>query len=452
MTLFKVFSTIVVISYITPIFMIVLVPMIVFYVMEQRYFTLTYRELKRLDSVTRSPIYALLGESIDGVAVIRAFAAEQSLRDRLKRMLDLQQHAYYLTCAAQSWLAIRLELVGTLIITFTTFSAVLEHATAGANETFAGLAGLGISYALSVTQSLNWTVRMASDLEANMVAVERIDEYARLPKEGERETFLDKDLPSWPSKGEIVFKNAKLRYRPELPLVLKGLDLRIKGGSKIGVVGRTGAGKSTLMVSLMRIVELSEGSITIDGHDIGQIGLGKLRRSIAVIPQDPVLFSGTVRSNLDPFEEFEDDPLLEVLESVGMYKRNGIESSVHSIMSNRIEDLDDPVSEGGVNFSVGERQLMVIARALLRRSRIVIMDEATASVDAETDAAIQKVMRAEFASATTITVAHRLNTIMDSDFVLVMDAGVVGEFGSPDELLQKPDGMFKALVQAGHQE
>ena len=216
---------------------------------------LTYRELKRLDSVSRSPIFALLGETVDGVATVRAFSAQDSLRYRLLSMLDRQQHAYFLTCAAQSWLAVRLELIGTLIITFACLSAVLQHAAAGASEKFAGLAGLSISYALSVTQSLNWTVRMASDLEANFVAVERVKEYTQIEKEAARHLSLDQTLPNdWPPKGEILFEDAQLKYRPELPFVLKGMNLRIPAGSKVGVVGRTGAGticSRSILFSLM---------------------------------------------------------------------------------------------------------------------------------------------------------------------------------------------------------
>ena len=216
---------------------------------------LTYRELKRLDSVSRSPIFALLGETVDGVATVRAFSAQDSLRYRLISMLDRQQHAYFLTCAAQSWLAVRLELIGTLIITFACLSAVLQHAAAGASEKFAGLAGLSISYALSVTQSLNWTVRMASDLEANFVAVERVKEYTQIEKEAARHLSLDETLPNdWPPKGGILFEDAQLKYRPELPFVLKGMNLRIPAGSKVGVVGRTGAGticSRSILFSLM---------------------------------------------------------------------------------------------------------------------------------------------------------------------------------------------------------
>jgi ATP-binding cassette subfamily C (CFTR/MRP) protein 1 len=250
-----------------------------------------------------------------------------------------------------------------------------------------------------------------------------------------------------------------LRYRANLPLVLKGLDIRIPSTSKIGVVGRTGAGKSTLMVSLLRLVELSSGSITIDGVDISQIGLKLLRSKIAVIPQDPVLFSGTVRTNLDPFNEFQDDRLNEVLQRVGLMSMERIPSN-HSLgslsgqgqsMSMAIKSLHNDVLEAGSNFSVGQRQLLVIARALLRDAKIVIMDEATASVDADTDARIQRVMRTEFKESTCLTVAHRINTILDSDYILVMDDGRAEEFDTPDFLLQK-GGLFKDLVDAWEQE
>lgn len=256
------------------------------------HFQATYRELKRLDSISRSPLYALFGETIDGVATIRAYGAQGTLYDRLGRDLDKQQHAYYLTCASQCWLAIRLELVGTLVITFACLCSVLQHGKMGGNETFAGLAGLSISFSLSVTQSLNWAVRMASDFEANMVSVERIEQYCMLPSEAPRQCDMDKSLSSsWPSSGQVDFVQTKLRYRPGLPLILKGLDIHIPGRSKVGVVGRTGAGKSTLMAALLRIVELDSGKILIDGVDIRCVGLAKLRSKIAVVPQDPVLFS-----------------------------------------------------------------------------------------------------------------------------------------------------------------
>jgi len=468
-TFSNVVGVIIVISYITPVFTICLIPMIAFYIKQQSYFTTTYRELRRLDSVNRSPLYALLGETLDGVSTIRAYNAESALVSEILSMLDNQQSAYFLTCTAQCWLAIRLEMVGTLIISSACLCAVLQHGTQGGNPTFAGLAGLSISFALSVTQSLNWSVRMSSDLEANMVSTERIRQYCRIQSEAPHSLPSDSSLKyTWPSDGKIVFSSAKLRYRPGLPLVLKGLDIEIPPNSKVGVVGRTGAGKSTLMVSLLRIVELSSGSITIDGIDITKVGLKMLRSKIAVIPQDPVLFSGTIRTNLDPFNDFEDARLEEVLQRVGL-KASGMTqssssqslTSMNSLASSKsasplgsniaVKSLSDEVLEGGSNFSVGQRQLLVIARSLLRGAKIVIMDEATASVDADTDARIQRVMRTEFKDSTCITVAHRINTILDSDYILVMDDGQAAEFDAPDTLLAK-GGLFKDLVNAWDEE
>ena len=416
----------------------------IFYVQQQKYFTMSYRELKRLDSTSRSPIYALLGESLDGVLTIRAFEAEESLTRRMLGMLDvrieynhtsfdiishslrpypnsysyplsnsfpatqIQQTAYYLTFVAQNWLSIRLEFAGTMIVMCACLVAVLGHNQMGANEHFAGLAGLSISFALSITSTLNWTVRMASDLEGNFVAVERIQQYMSIPGEAPRLTDLDESLSiNWPIEGRIEFINVKLRYRMGLPLVLKGLNISIPARSKVGVVGRTGAGKSTLMVALLRIVELASGSIEIDGIDIKSLGLKKLRSIIAVIPQDPVLFSGSIRTNLDPFGEYDDTRLLEVLDHVGLFStiekvssKTSISSLVGDVKAGRSTQLSEEVSAGGNNFSVGQRQLIVIARAMLTGARIVIMDEATASVDADTDARIQRVFRLEFNSAT----------------------------------------------------
>jgi len=454
-TLANVFSTIIVISGVTPIFTLCLIPILIFYAMQQAYFTMTYRELKRLDSIGRSPIYALLGETLDGVTTIRAFGAQSTLANRLETMLDRQQHAYYLTFAAQCWLAIRLELVGTLIITFACLCSVLEHPFKGGDENFAGLAGLSISFALSVTQSLNWSVRMASDFEANMVAVERVEQYSSIPSEAKRHTDVDKAAgKDWPARGEVQFINAKLRYRQGLPLVLKGLDILIPAASKVGIVGRTGAGKSTLMVALLRIVELDSGKILIDGFDHKNLGLALVRSKIAVIPQDPVLFSGTIRTNLDPFEEYSNERLLDALTRVGLYSKTTTSSSTLSLTSlanAHVQSLTDTVMDGGSNFSVGQRQLLVIARALLCGASVVIMDEATAAVDADTDARIQGVMRTEFKNATTLTVAHRINTIMDSDYILVMDDGRAAEFDSPSNLLDR-GGMFKDLVDAAAKE
>lgn len=341
--------------------------------------------------------------------------------------------------------------MGTLFITLACLLSVWQHTIRGADLRFAGLAGLSISYALSVTQSLNWSVRMASDLEASMIAVERVRTYCEIESEAPRNTGVDESLPkSWPTGGKITFQDASLRYRPGLPLVLKGLDIEIPPGSKCGVVGRTGAGKSTLMVSLLRIVELDSGKVSIDGFDIRTIGLTKLRSNIAVIPQDPVLFSGTIRTNLDPFDEHSNADIFDALTRVGLYSVAKASTSVTSLSSlalNHVQSLNDPVKSEGSNFSVGQRQLLVIARALLSGASIVIMDEATAAVDADSDSRIQRVIRDEFSNATCITIAHRINTIMDSDFILVMDDGKAAEFDTPQNLLRK-GGMFRGLVRA----
>ena len=419
-TVMPVLSTIIVVTSVTPKFIVGLVPCFFFYAHQQNFFTMTYRELKRLDSVSRSPIYALLSETLDGCLTIRAFGAEETLNKRMASMVNLQQTAYHLTFAAQCWLSVRLEFCGTMIVCVACFVAIMQHDVRGGDEHFAGLAGLSISFALSVTEALARTVRMASDMEANMVAVERITQYFKIPSEAPRLTPEDDDLPSnWPAEGRIEFINSKLRYRPGLPLVLKGLNISIPPQSKVGVVGRTGkilprlfqyddifntpthrshvaflytgAGKSTLMVALLRICELDSGSIKIDGVDIRSVGLKKLRSKIAVIPQDPVLFSGTVRTNLDPFDEFSDDRLFEVLQHVGLYSPMTKNSSSISLASSHmsgsssnvavggrpqpIKSLSESVAEGGSNYSVGQRQLMVIARAMLTGASIVIMDE-----------------------------------------------------------------------------
>ena len=322
-TLSAVIGTLMVISTVTPWFMACLVPVAMFYVHNQRFFVSTYRELRRLDSVSRSPIYALFGETLDGVATVRAYRAEGALKARIADLLDENQTAFFLTFVAQCWLAVRLELAGTAIITFACLCVVLQHSAQAGNETFAGAAGLSISFALSVTQSLNWSVRMASDLEAQMISVERVQQYCRVEPEAPRDMEGDNNLPPGFPKGAITFKNAEMRYRPGLPLVLKGLTLDIPAGSRCGVVGRTGAGKSSLMVVLMRLVELSGGAIMIDGVDISTLGLHLLRSKIAIVPQDPVLFSGTVKSNLDPFGNHSDARLWDVLGRVGMVGRGG---------------------------------------------------------------------------------------------------------------------------------
>ncbi|KAG3116515.1 Multidrug resistance-associated protein 1 [Phytophthora idaei] len=438
-TIVAVVITLVTISYITPVFMVILLPVLVGYYTSQRYFIKTSRELQRLDSISRSPIFALLSETLDGLSTIRAFGVENIFIGHNNYLLDKNQRAYFLNFTINCWLALRLEFVGTCIAAAATLAAVLAHGTnAAEGAAFAGLVGVSLTYAFTVTQSLNWTVRMISQLQTQMVSVERIQTYTEMPTEaGLTSTAAEKPPLDWPTAGAISFNRVDLRYRPGLPRVLRGLTFSVNAKEKVGIVGRTGAGKSSLIVGLMRLVELDAGSITIDGVDISKIGLHDLRSNIAIIPQDPVLFSGTVRSNLDPFDQFLDD---QIWMSV---KRASLQKAITS--------LDDVVDEKGSNFSVGERQLLSIARALLKRSKVILMDEATASIDPETDRQIQQSIRDEFRECTTLTIAHRINTILDSDRILVMEKGSVAEFGSPTELQRKPDGIFKSLVDAWRQ-
>ncbi|KAG7390174.1 ATP-binding cassette sub- C member 8 [Phytophthora pseudosyringae] len=438
-TIISVFITLITVSYITPIFMVILLPVLVGYYTSQRYFIKTSRELQRLDSISRSPIFALLSETLDGLSTIRAFGVEDSFIGHNNYLLDKNQRAYFLNFTINCWLALRLEFVGTCIAAAAALSAVLAHGTdAAEGAAFAGLVGVSLTFAFTVTQSLNWTVRMISQLQTQMVSIERIQSYTEMPTEAAlTSNAAQKPALDWPTTGAISFNRVDLRYRPGLPRVLRGLTFSVNAKEKIGIVGRTGAGKSSLIVGLMRLVELDAGSITIDGVDISKIGLHDLRSNIAIIPQDPVLFSGSVRSNLDPFDQFSDE---QIWTSV---KRASLQKAVTS--------LDDIVDEKGSNFSVGERQLLSIARALLKRSKVILMDEATASIDPETDRQIQQSIREEFRDCTTLTIAHRINTILDSDRILVMEKGSVAEFGSPAELQRKPDGIFKSLVDAWRQ-
>eukprot|EP00644_Phytophthora_capsici_P001459 jgi/Phyca11/526529/estExt2_fgenesh1_pm.C_PHYCAscaffold_100089 len=406
--------TLATISYVTPAFMVILLPVLVGYYVSQRYFIKSSRELQRLDSISRSPVFALLSETLDGLPTIRAYCAETQFSTKNEQLIDRNQRAYFLNFAVNCWLALRLEFAGTLISAFAALTAVLAHSSdPERGAAFAGLAGVSLTYAFSVTQSLTWSVRMISQLQTQMVSVERIKNYTIMDTEAEL-TSVGKLPPAqeWPSAGGIEFRNVDLRYRPGLPRVLRNLSLSIRPQEKIGIVGRTGTGKSM---------------------DISTIGLHELRNKISIIPQDPVLFSGTVRSNVDPFDQYTD-------EQIWMSLRR-------AHLAHVVTALDSPVDEKGSNFSVGERQLLCISRALLKRSRIILMDEATASIDTETDRKIQRSIREEFRDCTCLTIAHRINTILDADRILVMENGAVGEFDTPKALQKKKDGLFKALVE-----
>ena len=273
---------------------------------------------------------------------------------------------------------------------------------------------------------------MACDVETNVVAVERLKEYTENKTEADWEIGATRPIDTWPQEGKIQVDNYSVRYREGLDLVLKDVSFTVEGGEKVGIVGRTGAGKSSLTLALFRIVEAAKGKITIDGVDISTLGLHELRNKITIIPQEPVLFSGTLRMNLDPFEQYPDDKLYEALKL----------AHLDSFVSSLEQGLSHAVSEGGENLSVGQRQLICLARALLRKTKVLILDEATAAVDLETDELIQETIRKEFATSTVITIAHRLNTIIDYNKILVLSHGEKSEFDSPQNLLANKQSMF----------
>jgi ABC-type multidrug transport system fused ATPase/permease subunit len=436
-TFFKVISVIIVIAYATRgIFLVAILPLGVFYVFLQRFYVATARQLKRLDSVTRSPIYAHFGETVTGVATIRAYDRVGDFIQQNEDRVDSNQRAYYPNIAANRWLAVRLEIIGNLIVLLAGVFAVLGRKF-GIDP---GLVGLSVSYALNVTQSLNWMVRMSSQLETDIVAVERVKEYTELPVEAPPVVASERPASNWPERGDIVFRDFSVRYRDDLELVLRNINVDIAGGEKVGICGRTGAGKSSLTLCLFRLLESAGGSITIDGRNIARMGLDDLRSRLTIIPQDPVLFSGTMRLNLDPFDAYEDVDLWRALER----------AHLKEFVSGLPDKLEAPVAEGGDNLSVGQRQLVCLARALLRKTRVLILDEATAAVDLETDTLIQATIRSEFSDCTVITIAHRINTIMDSSRILVLDAGRVAELDTPAALMADRSTIFYSMaMQAG---
>nr|CAG8528506.1 14943_t:CDS:10 [Entrophospora candida] len=438
-TIFYVLATILVIAFSTPLFIIVIIPMIFVYRYIQVYYLSTSRELKRLDSVTRSPIYAHFQETLGGVTTIRAYQQTDRFIEENESRLDENQKAYFPSISCNRWLAVRLEFLGSLIIFSASILAVVTLLTTGNLD--AGLVGLSVTYALSVTQALNWAVRQFCEIETNIVSVERVKEYIELPSEAPLVIHDNRPAPTWPHSGLIEYNDYSTRYREGLELVLKGVTFKIQPKEKIGIVGRTGAGKSSLTLSLFRLIEAVNGEIIVDGVNISKIGLYDLRSRLTIIPQDPILFEGTVAFNLDPFDAHDDVEIWQVLQSAHLKDYIlKLENKLHA-----------KVLEGGNNFSQGQRQLLCLARALLRRSPVIVLDEATASVDVETDYNIQNTIRSEFNWATLLCIAHRLRTIIDYDKVLVLEQGKVAEFDTPYNLLQKQDSLFRKLCEESNE-
>ncbi|CAI0545474.1 unnamed protein product [Linum tenue] len=400
------------------------------------YYQTTSREVQRLESITRSPVYAQFGEALNGLSSIRAYKAYDRMADINGKAMDNNTRFTLVIISSHRWLTIRVETLGAVMIWLIATFAVLENQKAKNRIAFASTTGLLLTYALNITSLLSAALRQASRAENSFNAVERVGAYMELPSEAPAVIESNRPPSGWPSSGSIEFSDVVLRYRAEIPPVLHGLSFVVAPSEKLGVVGRTGAGKSSMLNALFRIVEVERGEIVIDGCDVGKIGLMDLRKVVTIIPQVPVIFSGTVRLNLDPFSEHNDAELWEALER----------AHLKDVIRSNPFGLDAEVLEGGENFSVGQRQLLSLARALLRRSKIFVLDEATAAVDVRTDALIQKTIREEFKSCTMLVIAHRLNTIIDCDRILVLDDGRVKEHATPEELLSNEESAFYKTV------
>uniref|UniRef100_A0A7S2SAV0 ATP-dependent transporter ycf16 n=1 Tax=Eucampia antarctica TaxID=49252 RepID=A0A7S2SAV0_9STRA len=418
-------------------FLAPLVPISCVYYVIQKWFRKTSTELQRLNSVANSPIFADFSQVLSGTSTIRAFDEENRFFLNCQNSFDKMNSSFNLVNLCNQWLGLRLDFLGGLIGAFVAGVAV---ATAKSNFIPAGWLGLALSYSIEITGFLKHGVRVIATVEADMSSVERVLYYTNKiePEAPDVIPEKDPDAGTWPSEGCIKIKGASMRYR-DGPLVLKGINVTFNGGEKVGVVGRTGSGKSSLMNLLFRVTELEEdgGTIEIDGINTALIGTDALRLNLSIIPQDPVMFSNTVRYNLDPFGFATENELWSVLEKV----------QLGELIAALPCGLDEQVAEGGENFSQGQRQLLCIGRSILRKPKVLVMDEATASIDNSTDAIIQSMIRENFKDATVLTIAHRLNTIMDSDRVLVLDDGVIVEFDTPKNLLSKAEGYFKSMVE-----
>ncbi|KAG8381911.1 hypothetical protein BUALT_Bualt05G0022000 [Buddleja alternifolia] len=433
--LWQLLSTFVLIGIVSIISLWAIMPLLVLFYAAYIYYQSTAREVKRLDSITRSPVYAHFGEALNGLSTIRAYKAYDQMANINGKSMDNNVRFALVNVSSTRWLSVRLETLGGIMIWLTATFAVMQNNTSENKVAFASTMGLLLSYTLNITSLLSNLRRQASSGENSLNSVERVGMYIDLPCEAPEG---NQPPHGWPDLGLIQFDDVFLRYRPELPPVLKGLSFTISPHQKVGIVGRTGAGKSSMLNALFRIVELERGRILIDDFDIAKFGLTGVRKVLGIIPQSPVLFSGNVRFNLDPFDEHDDLDLWEALER----------AHLKDVIRRSRFGLDAEVLEGGENFSVGQRQLLSLARALLRRSKILVLDEATAAVDVRTDALIQKTIREEFKSCTMLTIAHRLNTIINSNQILVLDSGQVVEYDTPQNLLENEASAFYKMVQS----
>ncbi|KAK2756549.1 hypothetical protein FQN54_005442 [Arachnomyces sp. PD_36] len=461
---------IILISVITPGFLIAGVFITLIYACLGTVYIHSSRDLKRLESVERSPLYQQFGETLSGIITIRAYGDSARFIVDNHRRINTYNRPYIYLWASNRWLAFRVDMIGALVSFFAGAFVVMNAGTIDA-----GAAGLSLTYAVTFSENMLWLVRLYSSNEQNMNSVERMKEYLDVEQEADAIIPESRPEPNWPAEGKLQFVDYSTRYRPDLDPVLKNVNFNVQPGEKVGIVGRTGAGKSSLALALFRGLEAEKGQIIIDGVDISKIGLQDLRKSITIVPQDPTLFTGTIRTNLDPFEVFTDEEIFTALRRVhliGSQTYSGAttpmtsnastlenpasastpepdsSTAVTSLAENKniFLNLKSPVTEHGSNLSQGQRQLLCLARALLKNPRVLMMDEATASIDYNTDSKIQDTLR-ELKDSTIITIAHRLQTIIDYDKVLVLDHGEVVEFDGPWQLISKEGGSFRGMCE-----
>uniref|UniRef100_A0A8D3DU69 ABC-type glutathione-S-conjugate transporter n=1 Tax=Scophthalmus maximus TaxID=52904 RepID=A0A8D3DU69_SCOMX len=431
---FKLMEVCIIVMMATPFAAVIILPLAFLYAFVQSFYVATSCQLRRLEAVSRSPIYTHFNETVQGAGVIRAFGEQSRFILQANKRVDCNQTSYFPRFVATRWLAVNLEFVGNVVVLAAAILSVI-----GKNTLSPGIVGLAVSHSLQVTGILSWIVRSWTDVENNIVSVERVSEYGETAKEASW-SIEGSSLPlAWPQRGTIEFQDYGLQYRKGLELALKGITLHIHEKEKVGIVGRTGAGKSSLALGIFRILEAAKGKIFVDGINIEDIGLHDLRSRITIIPQDPVLFSGSLRMNLDPFDTYTDEEVWSSLEL----------AHLKNFVSNLPDKLNHECSEGGENLSLGQRQLVCLARALLRKTKILVLDEATAAVDLETDTLIQSTIRTQFEDCTVLTIAHRLNTIMDYTRVIVMDRGHISEMDSPANLIAQRGQFYRMCREAG---
>lgn len=476
-SLASIISVVILISIITPKFLVAGIFISILYFAIGTFYLRSSRDLKRLESVQRSPLYQQFGETLSGIITIRAYRDEKRFMHDNQHRVDTFNRPFIYLWAANRWLAFRVDVTGALVALFASVFVITDK------NMDAGAAGLSLTYAITFTESVLWLVRLYAVNEQNMNSVERVKEYTEVEQEAKAIIPDSRPPANWPSHGAIQFINYATRYRLDLEPVLRNVTFKIQPGERVGIVGRTGAGKSSLAMALFRGLEAEEGKILIDDVDIGLIGLFDLRKAITIVPQDPTLFTGTIRSNLDPFDLFTDEEILNTLRRVQLIDSASPVASLRPVPAVRLDttfgasadtsskdtdlvpesgsaqqtantagnvnifsNLSSPISESGSNLSQGQRQLMCLARALLKSPRVLIMDEATASIDYTTDGKIQDTLR-EVKGSTIVTIAHRLQTIIDYDKVLVLEKGRLAEFNSPWELISNEGGIFRNMCE-----